>query len=219
MLDVVEDKLVVEEKGIYSIEKFLIARRLMYWQVYLHKTVVAAENMLIKTLERAKFLLRRNNNIFTTPSLHFFLTHNWTIKDLKSDLNFLDNFSQLDDYDIYTCLKAWQNSSDFVLSNLSKRIINRNILKIKLYKKSIPKNKENSLINDFSIKHNCSKEESKFFIFSNKISNSTYNITKSNINILMKKGEVNDITRASDQINNEVLNRTVNKYFLCYVNE
>ena len=219
MLDVVNDELVVEEKGIYSIEKFLIARRLMYWQVYFHKTVVSAENMLIKVLQRAKFLISNNVTIFTTPSLEVFLKNNFTAKDFEKDANLLNSFSELDDIDIYACLKYWKNSDDFVLSNLSKRLINRKILKVKIAKEPILEQEKNKLMNAFSKKYNCTKAEAEFFIFSYQISNSTYNIEKSNINILMKNGDVIDITSASDQFNIEALNKTVNKYFLCYPND
>ena len=219
MLDVVNDELVVEEKGIYSIEKFLIARRLMYWQVYFHKTVVSAENMLIKVLQRAKFLISNNVTIFTTPSLEVFLKNNFTAKDFEKNPNLLNSFSELDDVDIYTCLKYWKNSDDFVLSNLSKRLVNRKILKVKITKEPILEQEKNKLMNAFSKKYNCTKAEAEFFIFSYQISNSTYNIEKSNINILMKNGDVIDITSASDQFNIEALNKTVNKYFLCYPND
>ena len=219
MLDVVNDELVVEEKGIYSIEKFLIARRLMYWQVYFHKTVVSAENMLIKVLQRAKFLISNNVTIFTTPSLEVFLKNNFTAKDFEKDANLLNSFSELDDVDIYACLKYWKNSDDFVLSNLSKRLINRKILKVKIAKEPILEQEKNKLMNAFSKKYNCTKAEAEFFIFSYQISNSTYNIEKSNINILMKNGDVIDITSASDQFNIEALSKTVNKYFLCYPND
>ncbi len=216
MLNIANEELVVEEKGIYSIEKFLIARRLMYWQVYLHKTVVSAENMLIKVLNRAKYLVANNINIFTTQNLKAFLSNNFTQKDFHNNTNLLNNFAELDDFDIYTCLKYWKKHNDFVLSNLSKRIINRDILKIKIGKKPILNIEKDDLIKIFCNKHNCSKEEAEFFIFSHKISNSTYDIDKSNINILMKNGDVIDITTASDQFTFEVLNKTINKYFLCY---
>ncbi len=216
MLNIANEELVVEEKGIYSIEKFLIARRLMYWQVYLHKTVVAAENMLIKVLKRAKYLVANNINIYTTQNLKVFLSNNYTEKDFENNTDLLNNFAELDDFDIYTCLKYWKKHNDFVLSNLSKRIINRDILKIKIVKKPILNIEKDQLIKIFCKKHNCTKEEAEFFIFSHKISNSTYNIDKSNINILMKNGDVIDITTASDQFNFEALNKTINKYFLCY---
>ena len=216
MLDVHNDRLVIEEKGIYSIEKFLIARRLMYWQVYLHKTVVSAENMLIQILKRAKFLITNNVIIFTTPALKFLLQNNFINKDLHKNSNLLKNFAELDDFDIYTCLKYWKNSNDFVLSNLSKRLINRELLKIRIVKEPILQEEKNKLIESFSKKNNCSKEEAKYFIFSHKVSNSTYNVEKSNINILMKSGDIVDITLASDQFNIDALNKTVDKYFLCY---
>ena len=217
MLNVVNDKLVIEEKGIYSIEKFLIARRLMYWQVYLHKTVVSAENMLIKVLNRAKILILNHKKIFATPALKKFLENNYSTKDFAKMPSLLNNFAELDDVDIYTCLKEWKKSQDFVLSNLSERIINRNLLKIKILKEPISKKEINKQINIFCKQHKCSLEEAKFYIFSYEISNSTYNIEESNINILMKNGEVIDITSASDQFNIEALNKTVKKHFICYV--
>ena len=217
MLNVVNDKLVIEEKGIYSIEKFLIARRLMYWQVYLHKTVVSAENMLIKVLNRAKMLILNHKKIFATPALKKFLENNYSTKDFAKIPSLLNDFAELDDVDIYTCLKEWKKSQDFVLSNLSKRIINRNLLKIKILKEPISTKEINKQINIFCKQHKCSLEEAKFFIFSYEISNSTYNIEESNINILMKNGEVIDITSASDQFNIEALNKTVKKHFICYV--
>jgi len=219
MLNVVDDQLVVEEKGIYSIEKFLIARRLMYWQVYLHKTVLSAENMLIKVLQRARFLLKNNIKIYTTSSLELFLNNNINKDSFENHSNFLENFSELDDYDIYTCLKHWKYCDDFVLSNLSKRLLNRRILKIKIKKKPILNQEMKIIIDVFCKKNNCSNEEAKFFIFSYKVSNITYNIEKSNINILMNNGDVIDITSASDQFNIDALNKTVNKYFLCYTND
>ena len=218
MLDIVDDNLVVEEKGIYSIEKFLIARRLMYWQVYLHKTVVSAENMLIKVLKRAKYLMMNNKEIFTTPSLALFLKNNFTSSDFNENPDLLLNFSELDDNDIYTCLKYWKNENDFVLSNLSSMILNRRVLKIKVQKTDFKQPEIDEKVNEFSKRNKISNEEAQYFIFSNKVSNSTYNIEKSNINILMKTGEVIDITSASDQFSIDALNKTVNKYFLCYPN-
>ena len=216
MLNVVDDTLVVEEKGIYSIEKFLISRRLMYWQVYLHKTVVSAENMLMKALQRVKFLISNDYRIFTTPSLNVLLKNDYHLNDFQQNLSILNNFSKLDDYDIYTCLKYWQECDDFVLSNISRRIIERNIFKVKVTNNPIVESEKEKMLESFSKKYNCSIEESEYFIFSYKISNSAYNIDKSNINILMKTGNIIDITSASDQFNIDALNKKVNKYFLCY---
>ena len=216
MLDVREGKLVVEEKGIYSIEKFLFARRLMYWQVYLHKTVVSAEQMLIKLIKRVKYLIKSDKNIFVTPSLKLFLKDDLTKTDFIKKENLINMFSELDDFDVYTCLKYWKNSDDFVLSNLSIRILNRQIFKIKISKEPINKDEKILLIENFCKQKKCTKKEAEYFIFSNKISNSTYNIDDSNINILMKNGDIRDITLASDQFDIKVLNMTIKKYFLCY---
>jgi len=216
MLDVRDGKLVIEEKGIYSIEKFLFSRRLMYWQVYLHKTVVSAEQMLIKIIERVKFLLKSKNKIFVTASLEIFLKQDFNKKDFRNNSELIHLFSEIDDYDIYTCLKYWKKNEDFVLSELSKMMLNRNILKTKISKKDFSKNDKEKLIDNFCKFKKCSTKEAEYFIFSNKISNSTYNIQQSNINILMKDEKILDITLASDQFDIKVLNKTVNKYFLCY---
>jgi HD superfamily phosphohydrolase len=216
MLDVFDDELVVEEKGIYSIEKFLIARRLMYWQVYLHKTVVSAENMLINVLKRAKIMILNKQDVFTTKPLKIFLENNFSSNDFGKNSKLIKKFSELDDSDIYTCLKYWKNSNDFVLSNLSKRIINRKILKIKSGLKLDLEIEKENLIALFSKENNCSNEEASFFIFCYKASNNTYSNKESNINILMNNRDIIDITAASDQFNIEAVSKTVNKYFLCY---
>jgi HD superfamily phosphohydrolase len=216
MLDVVDDKLVVEEKGIYSIEKFLIARRLMYWQVYLHKTVVSAENMLIKTLQRAKELLNEGKEVYTNPYLGEFLKNNYTITNFENNTKLLNDFAELDDFDIYSSLKYWKNNPDFVLSSLSKMILNRKLLKIKVQNTAFTASEIESEIDTVKQHYNITKQEAKYFIFSDKVSNSTYNIEKANINILMKNGDVIDITSASGQFNIDALKKTINKYFLCY---
>jgi len=216
MLDVLDDKLVVEEKGIYSIEKFLIARRLMYWQVYLHKTVVSAENMLIKVLQRAKELLNDGKEVYTSPYLGEFLKNNYTIHDFEKNAKLLNHFAELDDFDIYSSLKYWKNNSDFVLSSLSKMILNRKLLKIKVQNTAFSAYEIEREIDTVKHYYKISKHESEYFIFSDKVSNSTYDIKKENINILMKNGDVIDITSASGQFNIEALKKTINKYFLCY---
>ena len=218
MLDVVNDKLVVEEKGIYSIEKFLIARRLMYWQVYLHKTVVSAESMLIKVLQRAKELLNDGKKVHTSYYLGEFLKNNYTIIDFENNSKLLNDFAELDDFDIYSSLKYWKNNPDFVLSSLSKMILNRKLLKIKVQNSAFSTSEIAAEIDIAKQHYNITKEEIEYFIFSDKISNNTYNIEKSNINILMKNADVIDITSASGQFNIDALKKTINKYFLCYPN-
>lgn len=216
MLDVVNDKLVVEEKGIYSIEKFLIARRLMYWQVYLHKTVVSAENMLIKVLKRAKELISNGEEVYANPFLAKFLNNNYTVNDFENNSKLLNYFAELDDFDIYSSLKYWKNNPDFVLSTLSEMILNRKLLKIKVQNIAFTTVEIETETNKVAAHYNISKQEAKYFVFSNKVSNNTYNIEKANINILMKNGDVIDITSASDQFNIDALSKTINKYFLCY---
>mgnify|MGYP000017412824 FL=1 len=216
MLDVVNDHLVIEEKGIYSIEKFLIARRFMYWQVYLHKTVVSAENTLIKILKRAKQLIQNGEDIFSSSSLKIFLKNNYTIDHFKKNDVILEIFSKLDDHDIYSCIKEWSNHDDFILSSLSDRILNRKPLKIKTQNEKFSEDKINELKQKVSEKYNISIEDTNYLVFTGKVSNNAYQYHKTHINILMKNGEIKDITDASDQFNIDALSKTVNKYFLCY---
>ena len=216
MLDVVNDQLVIEEKGIYSIEKFLIARRFMYWQVYLHKTVISAENTLIKILKRAKQLIQNGEDIFRSSALKIFLKNNYTINNFKENDDILESFSKLDDHDIYSCIKEWANHDDFILSSLSDRILNRKPLKIKTKNKKFSEKKINELKQKVSEKYNISIEDANYLVFTDKVSNNAYQHHKTHINILMKNGEIKDITDASDQFNIDALSKTVNKYFLCY---
>jgi len=219
MLDVKNDNLVMEEKGIYSIEKFIIARRLMYWQVYLHKTVIAAENMLIQLLLRAKYLINKSKPIYMTRALKIFLCNDYEIKDFKATNNLLESFSELDDYEIYSCLKYWRKNKDFVLSKLSTDLLNRNILKIRIQKKKFDKRVISKKMEQMMINKKISKTEASYFIFSNKVSNSIYSTDSSNINILFKNGEIKDLSKSSDQFNLEDLSKTINKYFLCSPDE
>tara|TARA_B110000196_G_scaffold44358_1_gene34662 strand:- start:718 stop:1959 length:1242 start_codon:yes stop_codon:yes gene_type:complete len=215
MLDVKNDNLVIEEKGIYSIEKFIIARRLMYWQVYLHKTVISAENMLIQLLMRAKYLIRNSEKIYISSNLKKFLCNDIKLNDFKEDNKLLNNFSQLDDSEIYSGLKYWSQNKDFVLSKLSNDILNRKILKIKVQKNIFNKKHIKLCITKMMNNEKISKEEAEYFIFSDKVSNSLYSIGNSNINILFKNGEIKDLSKSSDQFNLVALSKTINKYFLC----
>ena len=216
MLNVVNDQLVIEEKGIYSIEKFLIARRLMYWQVYLHKTVVSAENTLIKILKRAKQPIQNGTDIFSSSALKMFLKNNYTADNFIKNDDILEIFSKLDDHDIYSCLKEWANHDDFILSSLSIRILNRKPLKIKTQNEKFLEKEINKLKQKVSEKYNISIDDTNYLVFTGKVSNNAYQYHKTHINILMKNGEIKDITDASDQFNIDALSKTVNKYFLCY---
>ncbi|MAR39799.1 MAG: phosphohydrolase [Flavobacteriales bacterium] len=218
MLDVVKDKLVIEEKGIYSIEKFLIARRLMYWQVYLHKTVLSAENTLIKILKRAKDLIQKGEPLSSSKSLGLFLKKNYNLNDFTKNQELLEVFSNLDDHDIYSCIKDWQCHSDIILSYLCRSILNRKPLKIKIQNTIFSEQIVEKIKQETKNKLKINEEEVQYMVFTEKVSNNAYQYSKDRLNILMKNGDIKDISDASDQFNIEALNKTVNKYFLCYPN-
>ena len=213
MINVVDNELVIEKKGIYSVEKFLIARRLMYWQVYLHKTSLVAEYMLVNILTRAKELANQGVELFGSSSLKFFLYH-------KTDKNNFDNkvlnlFSELDDYDVLSAIKEWTNHSDKILSKLSLMIVNRNLLKIEMFDEEVSNDHLSNTTSKFLKISKISEEEAKYFVFSGKISNQAYNKNQP-IKIASKNGTIADIVNASDQLNLQALSKPVNKYFLCY---
>ena len=216
MLNVVNDNLVIEEKGIYSIEKFILARRLMYWQVYLHKTVISAEFMIIKLIKRAKFLLAENKVIYTTQSLYDLLKNKYSASDFKDSKQLINKFASLDDYDIYSCLKQWQYNDDLVLSTLSKYILNRNINKIMIKSEKVEDDLFLAKLKITQEKYKIKKSDLKFLIYTGMVSNNIYSDENSNINILMKNGEIKDLSRASDHFNIEALNKKTNKYFISY---
>ena len=213
MMNVKNDELVIEQKGIYSVEKFLIARRLMYWQVYLHKTGLVAENMLVNVLKRAKELAEKGEDLFASTSLKYFLYHK--ISEDNFDCKTLDMFAKLDDYDILSAIKEWSNHPDKVLSLLSKMIVNRNLFRIEIQQKEFDTSFTNKKVEKVSQKFGFTKNESRFFVFSNTIINQAYNSDKP-IFILNKNGKLNDIAKASDQLNIEALTNPVVKHFICY---
>ena len=214
MLNVVDDELVVEEKGIYSVEKFLLARRMMYWQVYLHKTGLVAEQLLIRVLKRAKDLTQKGIVLNASEALTFFLNNRITIDEFNE--NTLELFSKLDDYDIISAMKEWQYHDDFVLSNLCDMIINRDLLKIRIKNKKIKPETLNKHISKLTDKYSISVDEASYFVFTGEISNQVYQEKGSNINILTREGKVKDVTTVSDQLNLKALSKPVVKYFMCY---
>jgi HD superfamily phosphohydrolase len=216
MLNVVDDNLVIEAKGIYSIEKFLIARRLMYWQVYLHKTVLSAEYMLVRILQRAKFLAEKNHELFATPALKEFLYNRFHKKDFKNNPLLLDIFSRLDDFDIYASVKAWCDDKDIILSTLCLNMVNRHLFHIEMQNEMFDEKYIDSIKNQVVKAYNIDFDEAKYFVFSDKVENNAYNPQSDRINILFKDERVLDIAEASDQLNISVLSQTVTKYFLCY---
>lgn len=216
MLSVVNNELVVEEKGIYSVEKFLLSRRLMYWQVYLHKTSLVAENVLIRILKRANYLVSKGRKLPASKVLTFFLHSKIETSSFTTDV--LNLFSKLDDYDIISAIKEWISYDDKVLSTLSKILINRDLLKIKLSLSDFSKINEKQFITELIKKHSLTEEEASYFVFSGEISNQAYDSKKQPIKLLLKNGKTSDIISQSDQYNLEALSKKVTKYFICYPN-
>lgn len=214
MLNVQDDVLVMEEKGIYSIEKFLMARRLMYWQAYLHKTSVVAELTLTKILKRAKELATKGEVLFGSPFLLFFLNNKIELNQI--DKTILDKFSNLDDYDVLGAIKQWQYHDDFVLSSLSNMIINRNLLKIELSEDKIDKIKLSDLKEKYAKQYGISDKEVEYFVFKGKIKNEAYSKSSEPIRILKKDRTIETVVEASDQMHLKALSKTVTKYFICY---
>ena len=214
MLNVVSDQLVIEEKGIYSIEKFLVARRFMYWQVYLHKTGLVAEQLLTRILKRAKELASLGAELNCSKALLYFLDSERGGNHFNKET--LAVFAKLDDYDIVSAMKDWQYHEDFVLSNLCEMIINRDLLKIKLKNKPIKAVELITHTEDLIKTHNISKYEAEYFVFQGEITNQAYQNKKQNINILLKSGKIKDIGKVSDQLNLKALSKPVTKYYMCY---
>ena len=216
MLNVVKNELVVENKAIYSIEKFLIARRLMYWQVYLHKTVLSAETLLVNILKRAKELSAKGKELFGTPALLLFLKNNFTEKDFKKDAVLLDKFSKLDDNDITASIKVWVDNDDKILSKLCANLLDRKLYKIEIQNNAIDIAFKNKLIKKVCDQYKITPKEAGYFVFTDTVNNSAYNATNFKINILMSNGKLVDVAEASDQLNLQSLSKTVTKHFICY---
>lgn len=216
MFNVVGDELVIEEKGIYSIENFLISRRLMYWQVYLHKTVIAGEQLLVKLLERAKELALAGQELFATPALSHFLKHTVSEKDFLEKPEHLSNFLRLDDQDIFASVKVWQDHQDLILSSLCRMLTTRNLYRIEITNEAPDQQRLERLKENAASVFKISQEEASYFVFTDVIRNRAYNAGTSNINILKKNNVLIDIAKASDLSNLESLDKTVKKHILCY---
>ncbi len=216
MMNVRKDDLVIEFKGIYSIESFIIARRLMYWQVYLHKTVLCVEQLMVKAVERAQYLISKGKKLDGSPALTFFLQNKITLKDFQKNAKVLDHYSQLDDVDIVSALKYWRHSKDKILSILCEAILDRKLFKIEMSTKAFAYKKVNTLIKKVAKDFQLSEEDASFLVLADSTSNHAYHPTENRINILMNDAEVVDITQASDQLNISVLSVPVVKHYLCY---
>ena len=217
MMTIADDDLAVEEKGIYSVERFIIARRLMYWQVYFHKTVVAAEQMLIGVLKRAHELALAGDKIFAPPALAFFLEKNNNRTNLTAST--LENFIDIDDSDILSSLKVWQYHSDPVLSRLSANLLNRKLFRVVIDSKPISKKNEDDLLKKISATYKISKEDAACFLSYGEIENNAYAPGIDKIWIANKDGSRKDVAEASDQLSQGAISKTVVKYFLCYPKE
>lgn len=214
MLNVVEDVLVMEEKGIYSIEKFLMARRLMYWQAYLHKTSVVAEITLTKILKRAKELTQKGIILSCSDPLWYFLSNKVTLENFDSKT--LEVFAQLDDFDVMSAIKNWQFNDDYVLSSLSKMIINRDLLKIVILDEKPNLEELNNLKNKFAQQEGISDKEAAYFVFKGKLKNQAYNKESEPISILRKDKTVENIVDSSEQLQLKALSKPVTKYYMCF---
>ncbi|MEM6522764.1 MAG: HD domain-containing protein [Bacteroidota bacterium] len=216
MLNVVDDQIVVEEKGLYSIENFLNARRLMYWQVYLHKTSVSAEKMLINTILRAKELRTTGKELTSTPQLDLFLNRTVDLESFQTQPGLLKAFSALDDYDIWGGIKYWQKSDDLILSELSEALLSRRLFKVQLSNKPLEKQKIESIRKSVSKEFGILKSDSRFLFSYGEVTNKAYIGEGQSINILRKSGEVIDIAEAADLPNIKAMSKIVRKHYLCY---
>jgi len=224
MLNVANDSLVMDEKGLYSLEKFLFARRLMYWQVYMHKTVVSAESLLAKLLNRARELTTSGTDIFATPALMFFLKNRLEKADFLNDKRFTtdtlaERFVSLDDSDILIAAKQWANHSDKVLSELASRLISRNLFAIELSNEPFSEERVEKLRKMVEKKAGIGESESKYFVYSGDVSNLQYSPEFYEIKILLKSGKTANISSISDIFNHKYISEKIIKYFLCYPKE
>jgi len=221
MLNVAGGNLVVEAKGIYSIEKFIIARRIMYWQVYLHKTVLSAMELVVNIIDRAKEVAASGEELFCTPAIRVFIYNNFNKKDFEKDKDLINTFAMLDDHDVMSCIKVWINHPDYVLSTLSNWLINRRLYSTQLQKEKFNPNKIKQLVKSAKTKYRLTDKDVGYFVFSGEVENAIYkndklSATEGRINILYPDGKIIDITKASDYPGAKELDKITHKYFLCY---
>lgn len=219
MLNVKDDQLVVDSKGIYSVEKFLVARRLMYWQVYMHKTVLSAEFMLVNILKRAKYLANQGVELTGTQALKHFLHADYTWNDFEENPAILKKFLKLDDFDVMSGIKDWANHSDLILSDLSSRIINRNLLKIRLQETPFEEEMAERMAEGIRNQYGFTHGEERYMLIVDKVKNHAYNNKKGHINLLYKDGHTSDISTAADQMTINALSEPVERHFICFPRE
>jgi HD superfamily phosphohydrolase len=219
MLNVKDDQLVVDSKGIYSVEKFLVARRLMYWQVYMHKTVLSAEFMLVNILKRAKYLANQGVELTGTQALKHFLHADYTWNDFEENPAILKKFLELDDFDVMSGIKDWTNHNDLILSDLSSRIINRNLLKIRLQETPFEEEMAEKMAEGIRNQYGFTHGEERYMLIVDKVKNHAYNNKKGHINLLYKDGHTSDISTAADQMTINALSEPVERHFICFPRE
>lgn len=214
MMAIKDDQLVVEEKGLYSIENFLSARRLMYWQVYLHKTTVSAEKMLINLISRAKDVQQGGRNLFASEEFLFFLQNDITLQDFQKSDVLIKTFLELDDYDIWGAIKLWKKEPDYILRNISQMFLSRNLFKINLSNEAFSKEELESMIEKTQKRLQIPNEDMKYFFSHGSISNNAY-VAQERIHILTKKGEIIDVAQAADLPNIKAMSKIVKKHYAC----
>ena len=217
MLNVIGDSLVVEQKGIYSLENYLTTRRLMYWQVYLHRTCVAYEKVLVNMLNRAKELVRRGHEVFASPALHYFLSNDVDADWFNTHPEALTNYEELDDSDIWSAMKAWKHDDDKILSTLATDMLDRHIFKVEVTEEPVDKTHIETVAKEISAQMEISQEDAMHYMMSlNTIQKDMYNVDDDSIAILYKSGEIKDISEASELLNVQLLSKKIRKYYLCY---
>ena len=216
MLNVADERLVVDAKGIYSIENYLTTRRLMYWQVYLHKTVVAFEKMLVNILLRAKYLASCGKELFAPPALRYFLENNVDAAFFHAHEEALTYYGLLDDNDIWCSVKVWMNHEDKILSILAKAIVNRHIFRVEINDKPFDEEKVDSVRNEIAKALDISEEDAQYMMSTNTIQKDMYDVNDDRIAILYKDGTIKDISESSDILNIGLLSKKIRKYYLCY---
>ena len=217
MLNVYNDHLAVESKGIYSIENYLTSRRLMYWQVYLHKTAVAYEKVLVNALMRAKELIRQGNELFATPALQYFLSNDVNAQWFADDGTTLNMYQELDDNDIWSSLKVWKHHDDVILSTLSTDMVERKIFKVEVYDEPISEERIETISKEISSKMGISVNDAKTYMMNvSEIQKDMYDTNDDSITILYKDDVTKDISDASELLNVQLLSKKIRKYYLCY---
>ena len=216
MLDVVDDKLVVNSKGIYSIENFLTTRRLMYWQVYLHKTAVACEKVLVNTLLRAKYLVMNGEDVFAPPSLKYFLINEVDADWFNEHEEALHHYEMLDDNDIWSAIKVWMDSHDKILSILATNLVNRNIFQVEVHEHPITEERLTDLRKEISKKTGIDEKDAHYLMNVSVIQKDMYDVNDDRIGILYKDGKIRDIAESSEILNISLLSKKIRKYYLCY---